>query len=256
VRESEVGKQEVTKNEERMKLRQDVPTLGSMLLSSPDPDRLERWYSQFASFGKVGVLFDKRDDITGPTKEPTRFIMNFDTNDAKGAVAKLDEMGVEWVSPLEERDNGMFFATTKDPDGNYVQIIQSSDAMFIEWDKPAAPFPGYSVNDMDAARAFYKDVLGLRVIDYPMGLINLQFSGGSNVMIYPKDDHQPATFTVLNFPVDDVEEEVDALIALGVTFERYDGFDQDEKGISRSSEGPIVAWFKDPAGNILSLIQN
>jgi predicted enzyme related to lactoylglutathione lyase len=238
-----------------MKLRHDQPTLGSMLLSSPDPERLERWYAQFASFGKVPVMFDKRDDITGPTKEPTRFILNFDTNDAKGAVAKLDEMGVEWVAPLEERDGGMYFATTKDPDGNYVQIVQSSDDMFIQWDQPAAPFPGFSTNDMDATRAFYRDVMGLRVIDMPMGLIQLQFSGGSNVMIYPKDDHVPATFTVLNFPVDDLDEEVDKLSALGVAFERYDGFQQDEKGISRGEEGPNIAWLKDPAGNILSLIQ-
>jgi hypothetical protein len=87
-----------------------------------------------------------------------------------------------------------------------------------------------------------------------MGFISLTFSGGSNVMIYPKPDHQAATFTVLNFPVPNVEEEVDKLIELGVKFERYEGFDQDEKGISRGN-GSNIAWFKDPAGNILSIIE-
>lgn len=238
-----------------MKFHEDVPTLGSMLLSSADPERLERWYSEFSSLGQLPIMFDKRDEITGPTKEPTRYILNFHCNDAKKAVAKLDAMGVEWISPLEERGEGIFFATTVDPDGNYVQLIQSSDDMYIEYIKPAAPFPGYSVNSIEDVRSFYKDVLGLKVIDYPMGNICLAFTGGSDVMIYPKgDDHQPATYTVLNFPVPSVEEEVDRLVKLGVTFEQYEGIDQDQKGIASTGNGSI-AWFKDPAGNILAILE-
>jgi hypothetical protein len=90
-----------------------------------------------------------------------------------------------------------------------------------------------------------------------MGGLGLHLSGGGEVFIYPKDNHEPATFTVLNFRVDDVDEAVDRLTAAGVTFERYDGFDQDEKGIVRGGEGegPTIAWFKDPAGNVLSVIR-
>ena len=87
-----------------------------------------------------------------------------------------------------------------------------------------------------------------------MGLLGLHIAGGTEVMVYPKENHEPATFTILNFPVDDIDAAVDELIAKGVTFERYDGFDQDEKGIARDG-GPQIAWFKDPAGNILSVLQ-
>jgi hypothetical protein len=88
-----------------------------------------------------------------------------------------------------------------------------------------------------------------------MGGLGLHLSGGGEVFIYPKEDHRPATFTVLNFPVDDIEAAVDRLAAAGVTFERYEGFGQDEKGIARPGEGPPIAWFTDPAGNILSVLE-
>lgn len=123
-------------------------------------------------------------------------------------------------------------------------------------DTPA--FSGFSVNDLQAAQTFYQDVLGLDVGDNGMGL-DIKLGGGGNVFAYAKPDHTPASFTILNFAVDDIDAAVDALAAKGVTFEHYEGMEQDEKGIARSgsaSTGPDIAWFTDPAGNILSVLQN
>ena len=115
-------------------------------------------------------------------------------------------------------------------------------------------FSSFAVPDIDAAKAFYGDVLGLTVDEPGMGLISLSIDG-RDVMVYPKPDHAPASYTILNFPVDDIDAAVDELTARGVTFERYDGFGQDEKGIARGDEGPAIAWFTDPAGNILSVLE-
>jgi catechol 2,3-dioxygenase-like lactoylglutathione lyase family enzyme len=120
-------------------------------------------------------------------------------------------------------------------------------------------FSGFSVTDIEAARAFYADVVGIdATIEPEMGMLRLTLPGGADVMVYPKEDHQPAVFTILNFDVADIDTAVDALTDAGVTFERYDGFEQDEKGIARGGgeRGPSIAWFTDPAGNILSVLQN
>jgi predicted enzyme related to lactoylglutathione lyase len=133
--------------------------------------------------------------------------------------------------------------------------IREVDDMFAS--SPA--FSGFSVDDITAAQEFYSTVLGLDVEVNEMGLLDLGFVGGGHVIIYPKETHQPATFTVLNFPVDDIDAAVDALEAHGVTFERYPGMDQDDRGISRgraAGMGPDIAWFTDPAGNILSVLSN
>jgi catechol 2,3-dioxygenase-like lactoylglutathione lyase family enzyme len=114
-------------------------------------------------------------------------------------------------------------------------------------------FSGFSVDDLDAARAFYGETLGLRTTQ-EHGLMTLHLAGDRPTLVYPKPDHTPATFTILNFPVEDIEAAVDELAARGVRFERYDGFPQDERGVMRG-EGPPIAWFKDPAGNILSVLQ-
>jgi len=115
-------------------------------------------------------------------------------------------------------------------------------------------FSGFAVDDLEQAREFYADTLGLdvKVIDEP-GLLNIRLAGGRDVLVYPKGDFEPATYTILNFPVDDVEAAVDELTARGVRFEIYEGAPQDEKGIVRG-QGPEIAWFTDPAGNILSVI--
>jgi predicted enzyme related to lactoylglutathione lyase len=120
--------------------------------------------------------------------------------------------------------------------------------------KDSHAFSGFSTNDIPAARAFYADTLGLEVSE-DMGMLDLKFAGGGHGIVYPKPNHEPATFTVLNFPVDDIEATVDRLAAAGVAFERYDGTEQDERGIARDPQGPAIAWFKDPAGNILSVLQ-
>ncbi len=113
-------------------------------------------------------------------------------------------------------------------------------------------FSGFSVPDLAAAKAFYADTLGMTVAEEG-GLLSLAVDQGAKVLVYPKDNHQPATFTVLNFPVEDIDAAVDELTKAGVTFERYEGFGQDEKGILR--DNPQIAWFTDPAGNILSVLQ-
>ena len=119
-------------------------------------------------------------------------------------------------------------------------------------DTPA--FSGFAVDDLDKARSFYSETLGLKVTDEEMGVMTLHLAGDRPTLIYPKPDFTPATYTILNFQVEDVDAAVDELTARGVEFERYEGFDQDERGIARG-EGPQIAWFKDPAGNILAVIQ-
>jgi catechol 2,3-dioxygenase-like lactoylglutathione lyase family enzyme len=114
-------------------------------------------------------------------------------------------------------------------------------------------FSGFAVPDIEQARRFYADTLGIEVTE-ENGMLTLHLAGGEKpTLIYPKPDHEPATYTILNFPVEDVEEAVDELTSRGVTIERYEGSGQDEKGIMRG-QGPDIAWFKDPAGNILSVL--
>src|SRR4051794_3951733 len=115
-------------------------------------------------------------------------------------------------------------------------------------------FSSFAVDDIDEARRFYGETLGLNVEDGPMGVLSLRLAGDRPTMIYPKPDFTPATYTVLNFQVEDVDAAVDDLAARGIEMERYDGFEQDEKGIMRD-EGPTIAWFRDPAGNILSVLE-
>jgi predicted enzyme related to lactoylglutathione lyase len=118
--------------------------------------------------------------------------------------------------------------------------------------KDSMAFSTFSADDIPRAKQFYGETLGLNVEDQMDGLA-VHLAGGGEVFIYPKDDHAPATFTVLNFAVDDIDDAVDRLSSAGVAFERYEGMEQDEKGINRG-EGPDIAWFKDPAGNILSVL--
>jgi catechol 2,3-dioxygenase-like lactoylglutathione lyase family enzyme len=123
--------------------------------------------------------------------------------------------------------------------------------------KETKAFSGYSVNDIQAAKEFYHGILGLEVSEGKMGELTLHIAGGSKIILYPKPNHEPATFTVLNFPVPDVEKAVDELTIKGIHFEHYTGDIQtNEKGIMRGNErGPDIAWFKDPAGNILSVLK-
>ena len=120
-------------------------------------------------------------------------------------------------------------------------------------------FSGFSVNDLAKAKAFYGTTLGLDVSDGPMGNLEIKIGNGASVFVYPKPNHEPATFTILNFPVDNIDETVDDLTKKGVKFQHYDMPDlkTDEKGIARGGpdRGPNIAWFTDPAGNILSVLE-
>jgi len=114
-------------------------------------------------------------------------------------------------------------------------------------------FSGFAVDDLEAARKFYSETLGLDTSGQ-YGLLTLHLAGGRDTLVYPKPDHQPASYTILNFQVDDIDAAVDELTRRGVSLERYEGMGQDEKGINRAG-GPYIAWFKDPAGNILAVLQ-
>ena len=123
--------------------------------------------------------------------------------------------------------------------------------------KSNAAFSSFSVNNLSKAKEFYSNILGLKVDDESMGL-KLHLPGGATVFVYPKDNHEPATFTILNFMVDDIEETVEALKNKGIKFEHYEGM-TDKKGIARgvdSNKGPDIAWFKDPAGNFISVLHD
>ncbi len=114
-------------------------------------------------------------------------------------------------------------------------------------------YSGFSVDDLDRARQFYEETLGLSVTE-ENGMLGLHINGGGDVLIYPKPDHTPATFTILNFPVEDIDRAVDDLTRKGIEMVRYQQMNQDEKGIMRD-QGPPIAWFQDPAGNVLSVLE-
>ena len=185
-------------------------------------------------------------------------ILNFHVADARAVARRLDDMGVTWKAELEEREPGLF-ATAIDPDGNYVQIIQlhpghGPAVARRHGTLAAAPaFSGFSVDDLAAAREFYAGVLGLDVSE-ANGLLTLHLPGARDVLVYPKPNHVPATFTILNFPCP-TSTSPSPTSRRGVRFERYDGFAQDDRGIQRDPDGPPIAWFTDPAGNILSVLQ-
>ncbi len=118
-------------------------------------------------------------------------------------------------------------------------------------------FSSFSVNDIEKTKIFYEKTLGLTIKENPMGLLELHFPNGQRVLIYPKPNHEPATFTVLNFPIENIENAVDEISAKGVKFLQYEAqIKTDPKGICRSDKGPNLAWFKDPAGNILAVLED
>ena len=123
--------------------------------------------------------------------------------------------------------------------------------------KDVKAYSGFSVNDIPKAKEFYGGTLGLDVAE-ANGQLHLKLGGGGTVLVYPKENHEPAAFTILNFPVEDIDQAVDELTSRGIEFERYEGFEQNDKNIARgiaAEQGPDIAWFKDPAGNILSVLQ-
>jgi catechol 2,3-dioxygenase-like lactoylglutathione lyase family enzyme len=120
-------------------------------------------------------------------------------------------------------------------------------------------FSGFAVTSLAKAKEFYGSTLGIEVKDEGGMGLQLLIAGGNPIFVYEKENHTPAEFTILNFPVDDIDAAVDELTSKGITFEKYEGLHTDEKGIARGKEtntGPDIAWFKDPSGNILSVLQN
>jgi catechol 2,3-dioxygenase-like lactoylglutathione lyase family enzyme len=246
-------------------------TLSSMLLGSTDPDRLRDWYRRAfqpavfegvgLDFGDFAVIVEQRDDVSATNPQPGRFIINFHVDDVQAIAKHLDAMGVTWLVEVEEREPG-WFGTLLDPDGNYVQVIQFKAGSLPDSRPAGAPgvlrtgeaFSGFAVPDIAAAREFYTTTLGIPVTE-SNGMLELGLGRHTTVLVYPKPDHTPATFTVLNIPVDDIDAAVDELAARGVVFQRYEGMTGvDDKGIMRA-EGPPIAWFTDPAGNIMSVLE-
>lgn len=257
-----------------------MATLGSIMLGTSDPERLHRWYTtvlppdsddlqgdyRILGYGGFYLFLDARDDVQPANPDPARTLLNFDVDDARAVVDRMEGAGTTWVAPLEDREGSMF-ATAQDPDGNYVQVIQLSPEHLAQMQENQAgtrppvgmvvaeAFSGFSVDDLAAARSFYAETLGLRVATGPesMPLLFLD-TGGRKILVYEKGSaHVPANYTVLNLPVHDVEAAVRDLADRGVQFLRYDGMEQDELGISRG-KGPLIAWFTDPAGNVMSVI--
>jgi len=246
-----------------------TPSLGSLLLGSRDPSRLRDWYLEafgvsadqfgFVGLGGVGVLPDQRADVAAANPEPGRFVLNLDVPDVEAAVERVERAGTTWIAPLEQREAGAF-ATFTDPDGNYLQVIQLNEQMreqMLAEARKAPPsgkaFSGIAVDDIAAAKEFYSTILGLDVTEQN-GMLELWLDATTSVLAYPKPDHVPAQHTVLNFPVDNIDQAVEDLTAAGVQILTYPGMPQDDKGVMRAG-GPLIAWFTDPAGNILSVLQ-
>jgi catechol 2,3-dioxygenase-like lactoylglutathione lyase family enzyme len=140
------------------------------------------------------------------------------------------------------------FGTRRDR-ANSVQ--QSKEEILLDTSRA---FSGFAVKDVSEAASFYRETLGMNATE-ENGLLSLEIDDDHVILAYPKPDHTPASFTILNFPVDDIDAAVEELTEQGVRFERYDDFDQDERGIVRGDEGPNIAWFTDPSGNILSVLE-
>jgi catechol 2,3-dioxygenase-like lactoylglutathione lyase family enzyme len=139
---------------------------------------------------------------------------------------------------------------TQPPAGEQSSPKERSESVFTH----TKAFSGFAVDDVQKAREFYGETLGIETSE-ENGLLTLQIADDRPTLVYPKPDHTPADYTILNFPVKDIEAAVDGLSARGVHFERYEGFEQDERGIFRGG-GPLIAWFKDPAGNVLAVLQD
>ncbi|MGV9709136.1 VOC family protein [Gordonia sp. NPDC003424] len=245
-------------------------TISSMLLSTDYPQRLADWYAaafdakvestpgddgyRVVNLDGFYLMFDSRDDVTGANTGGARMILNVEVDDPEATARRLDDLGAEWVSPLENRD-GNLFGTVCDPDGNWLQILRLSDEHEAQMSGPESPFSGFAVRDIEAAADFYRDVLGMRVLRFDMGILGIRINRQTTVLVYPKPDHEPANFTILNLPVDDLEQTVDDLTAKGVEFVRYDGFDHDDRGIARGhGHGPDIAWLRDPSGNVIAVL--
>jgi predicted enzyme related to lactoylglutathione lyase len=257
---------------------QPPPAIGSILLASHDPGRLRSWYERafgvranadgFLPFGGVGLLIDDRDDVAERPVEPGRIILNLHVEDARAAAAHLDDLGVEWVSPLELRDGIAWFGTVLDPDGNYVQVIELTRDYWRTRGRPSAlsraKFAGrLPAQDLERARRFYADVLGLEAVEERPG--GLRYEGASGWFALFQSAGRPSgEHTQMAFEVDDIDVAVQELKARGVVFEEVDvpglrtvdGIAEVEGDYpSTGARGERAAWFRDSEGNLLGIGQ-
>ncbi len=253
----------------------------SALLGSTHPVRLRRWYEEatgarpdsdgFLDFSTLGVLVDERDDIGPRAAEPARLILNFHVTDIHEVAERLDELGAPWVSPVEYRDAGLWFGTVEDPDGNYVQFIQTTPDYWVQKQARAGlaggPLTSASLavrlpaQDLDRARRFYAEQLGLEPVDEREGGL-LYTVGGQEFAVFASTGKASGDHTQLGFVVPNLDEAVRELRERGVVFEEYDLGDLpthdgivEIKGYypTRGPSGERAIWFHDSEGNLLGM---
>jgi catechol 2,3-dioxygenase-like lactoylglutathione lyase family enzyme len=259
-----------------------APVIGSMLLASTNPDRLRTWYEQafnvqadadgFLQFGGVDLLIDGRDDVTDTNPQPARVIINLHVHDAHATAKHLDSLGVTWLAELEYRaQHGLWFATVIDPDGNYVQIIEATPAYraakrsrtgqaILQTSPAGTRLPA---QDLDRARRFYADKLGLHPIEERPGGLRYE-CGGATFSLFASGGRPSGEHTQMAWTVDDIETTVEYLRSRGVVFEDVDlpGL-RTTSGIadvtgnypSTGATGERAAWFRDSEGNLLGIGQ-
>jgi catechol 2,3-dioxygenase-like lactoylglutathione lyase family enzyme len=256
-------------------------SIQSILLASADPDRLRQWYVEafdvkpdadgFLGLGPVGVLIDGRDDVDPVTAEPGRVILNHHVPDIHAAARRLEDLGAPWVSKVEYRDAGLWFGTVEDPDGNYVQLIQTTPDYWVLKRRRAGGWPGplsgaslavrLPAQDLERARAFYSERLGLDPIDERPGAL-LYACGGQEFAIFESSGKASGDHTQLGFTVPNLAHAVDELRSRGLEFEHVEMGDLPvDDGIvtipgyypSKAPTGERAIWFRDSEGNLLGL---
>jgi catechol 2,3-dioxygenase-like lactoylglutathione lyase family enzyme len=254
-----------------------MPTLGSIILASTDPERLRSWYEQafdvtpnpdgFLELGGVAMLVVPREGIADRCAEPGRIILNLHVDDAKATVAHLDELRVTWVAELELRVDA-WFATMLDPDGNYVQVIELTDVYWAARGRPSmlsrARVSGrLPAQDLERARRFYADVLGLEPVDERPGGLRYECADGA-FSLFASTGKPSGEHTQLAFSVDDIEATVRELRGRGAVFEEYDGPGlRTVDGIahvegnygSSGASGERAAWIRDSEGHLIGIGQ-
>jgi catechol 2,3-dioxygenase-like lactoylglutathione lyase family enzyme len=262
-----------------------VPVIGSILLASTDPERLRAWYERafgvaadpdgFLRLGDVALLIDGRDDVAATPAEPARVILNLHVDDARATARHLDDLGVSWHAPLEYRDGaGAWFGTVVDPDGNYLQVIELTPEYWTARrerarQSGAGPLGAGAVSgrlpaqDLDRARRFYADKLGLEPVETRPGGLRYQCEYGS-FSLFESAGRPSGEHTQLAWQVGDIEAAVAELKARGVEFEEVDvpglrtvdGIAEVEGNYpSAGGVGERGAWFRDSEGNLIGIGQ-
>lgn len=250
-----------------------MTTIQSILIGSADPQRLRDWYTEaldvrpdvdgFLDFGQVGVLTDGRDDVAPRATEPGRVIINYYVPDIHKAAKRLEDRSVTWVSGVEYRDGGLWFATVEDPDGNYVQLIQTTPAYWAKKKERAGQATGpldqaraairLPAQDLDRARRWYADRLGLEPAEERDGGLRY-LCGGTEFVVFASTGKASGDHTQMGFTVPDLDLAVEDLRKRGVEFE---GDIVEVRGHYPSSgaSGERAIWFRDSEGNLLGLGQ-